>query len=256
LAFLALPLVAQTSYLTALGHWSAATLRTAEATTPAVAAIALVVLVVCAALAVRAARSRIRALRSAFRLAGGLQSAGELAVLDDAARTAFAVPGRPGRIVVTSGMLRELSAPHRRALLAHERSHLRHHHYLHETGVAVATAVNPLLRRLPSAVRLSCERWADEDAAALERRDTTADALVHAALGPLVAVPHGIFAAAATEVEVRVAALRAPVERMHAWRLLLLVAVLAAAVGAALDAAYGTDQLFDLAKAVYRARQR
>jgi hypothetical protein len=43
---------------------------------------------------------------------------------------------------------------------------------------------------------------------------------------------------------------------MHAWRLLLLVAVLAAAVGAALDAAYGTDQLFDLAKAVYRARQR
>ncbi|PYC65838.1 M56 family peptidase, partial [Streptomyces tateyamensis] len=39
-----------------------------------------------------------------------------LAVLDDDRADAYALPGRPGRIVVTAGMLRALPAPERAAL--------------------------------------------------------------------------------------------------------------------------------------------
>ena len=69
-------------------------------------------------------------------------------------------------------MLRSLDGAQRRALLAHERSHPRHRHHLHHTACQFAAAVNPLLRRLPAAVELATERWADEDAAAASSRDT------------------------------------------------------------------------------------
>jgi Zn-dependent protease with chaperone function len=79
---------------------------------------------------------------------------------------AIAVPGRPGHIVTTSGMLRLLDGDERRVLFAHENSHLlRHHHRL----VAVASwagAVNPLLLPMATLVSHLVERWADEDAAA------------------------------------------------------------------------------------------
>ena len=87
-------------------------------------------------------------------------------MLDDPAPRAFAVPGRPGRIAMSTGLLRVLRRDQRRAVLAHERSHLRHRHHLHQTAAVLAAAANPLLYRLPAAVALSVERWADEDAAA------------------------------------------------------------------------------------------
>jgi beta-lactamase regulating signal transducer with metallopeptidase domain len=158
--------------------------------------------------------------------------------------------------VVTTGMLRQLGPAHRRALLAHERSHLRHRHYLYESIATLAAAINPLLWRLPAAIRLSCERWADEDAAALSCRNVTADAVLQAAVGRPASLAHGLFAAAVTDVEVRVAALRAPVQRVRPWCVTALVVVLVTVVGAALAAAYQTDQLFDLAKAAYRAGRR
>jgi len=88
-----------------------------------------------------------------------------LVVLPTDRPTAYAVPGRPGHIVVSAGMLRVLDAGERRVLLAHERSHLRrgHHRYLWVAGISAA--VFPVLRPLRTRVRFAVERWADEDAA-------------------------------------------------------------------------------------------
>ena len=81
------------------------------------------------------------ALRAAHRLAAALSATGgELVVLDDVDHQAYAVPGRPGRIVVSSGLLRALTAAERRGVLAHERAHLRHHHHVHHTAAQLAAA--------------------------------------------------------------------------------------------------------------------
>ncbi|MER7397972.1 M56 family metallopeptidase [Streptomyces sp. NPDC000151] len=96
---------------------------------------------------------------------------------------AFAIPGRPGRIFVTSGMLAGLDADERQVLLAHERGHLRHRHARLRLLVDVAAALNPLLAPVRDAVAFLLERWADEHAADRtgDRRDV-ARALARAAL--------------------------------------------------------------------------
>ena len=77
---------------------------------------------------------------------------------------AFAVPGRPGRVIVSEGMLGSLDSAEQRVLYAHEHSHLRHHHhrFLHVADAAAAAV--PLLAPLNRQVRFATERWADEDA--------------------------------------------------------------------------------------------
>ncbi len=56
-------------------------------------------------------------------------AADDLVVVADDRADSYALPGRPGRIVVTSGMLRTLSAEERAVLLAHERAHVTHSHH-------------------------------------------------------------------------------------------------------------------------------
>ena len=55
---------------------------------------------------------------------------GQVVVTEDDAADAYTLPGWPCRIVITSGMLRALTHPERRALLAHERAHACGAHYL------------------------------------------------------------------------------------------------------------------------------
>lgn len=96
---------------------------------------------------------------------------------------AFAVPGDPGCVVISVGMLRALDGDERRVLFAHEHAHLarRHHRYLAVT--TLATAMVPVLRPLAARVRFATERWADEDAAtAVGDRRLVARALCSAAL--------------------------------------------------------------------------
>jgi beta-lactamase regulating signal transducer with metallopeptidase domain len=161
-------------------------------------------------------------------------------------------PAGPGRIVISSGLLRDLDAGQRRAVLAHERAHLAHRHHLHHTIAHLAAAANPLLYRLPAAVALSTERWADE-AAAKCRRDTVADALIHTALGgtQLLTAP-ALVLAAATEVVARVHAVRGPAPRLALWRVALLFALLVATAAPVLEAAQDTERIFELAQAAYR----
>lgn len=78
---------------------------------------------------------------------------------------ALAVPGRPGGIVLGSGLLAALRPGERAVVIAHERAHLvhRHHRYVHATELLAASI--PVLSPLAQRVRLCTERWADELAA-------------------------------------------------------------------------------------------
>ena len=89
----------------------------------------------------------------------------ELVVHDCDDVYAYAVPGRDPHIVASSAMLRLLNTRQRRALLAHERSHLRHRHDLYLFAGRLSAALNPLLTRHRDDIAYLCERWADEDAA-------------------------------------------------------------------------------------------
>jgi Zn-dependent protease with chaperone function len=130
--------------------------------------------------------SAVRYLRWARKLHGELDGhspeAGVI-VLPGAEPLAVAVPGRGGRIAVSSGMLAALTPPERCALLAHERTHLRCRHHVFLAAVAFAAMLNPLLRPVRSSVVFALERWADE--AAAERvgdRRIVASAVAKAAL--------------------------------------------------------------------------
>lgn len=137
-------------------------------------------------------RREVRAL-AALR---GLPTAGDLIVLADDRLDAYALPGRPGRIVVTSGMLRALPAGERAVLLAHERAHVAHRHDRYSALGEMACALNPLLRGLHDQLGFALERWADEDAAqTVASRPLAARSLARAALagtgrGPVTALAY------------------------------------------------------------------
>jgi Zn-dependent protease with chaperone function len=138
-----------------------------------------------------------------------------LMVLDDDHADAYALPGRPGRIVVTAGMLRALPAPERAALLAHERAHLTSRHHLFLAAAEYAAVLHPALRQLRTPLGYHLERWADEDAArSVGDRAVTARAVGRAALAaartPRRQRPLLAPAAAAGPVPRRVAALLSP----------------------------------------------
>lgn len=153
---------------------------------------------------------RRRATYEALRRLGEPRADGELVVAEASEPYALAVPGRPGRIVVSSGMLLALAADERRALLAHERAHLSANHHLWQTVVDAAAAVNPLLIPVRGAVKFLIERWADEEAAeAVGSRLLVARSLARAALATTAAAP-GRLAFERLAVTSRVAALQAP----------------------------------------------
>lgn len=258
LALLAFAFVAQSPILTARGHWSDAVLRHRDPLSVPVGAVASAAVIVLACLVVRTALRRCAAVLDAHRLARALPHAGtELVVLHTSQPHAFAVPGRPGRIVVSSGLLRALDASQRRALLAHERAHLDHHHHVHHTLAHLAAAMNPMLARLPGAVDRSCERWADEDAAAITPRSTVADALARAAVRARRAGdPAVLLAAAQTAVAERIGALHAPAPRLALWRVTVLSGLLIATAAAVAVAMHDTERLFELAQSAYRTGHR
>lgn len=132
---------------------------------------------------IRVVLHRARDLAQAHLAAAQTRLDDELLVLPDRTPLAYALPGRPGRIVVSAGMLAELAPAERRALLAHERTHLARAHHLLVAAVDILAAVNPLLRPLSSVIRYATERWADESAAqVVGDRRTVATAVGKAAL--------------------------------------------------------------------------
>jgi Zn-dependent protease with chaperone function len=259
LALLTSTLVGQLPVVAQQGHWSDVVLHRADPIWPPLAAAALVALGVLAVRFIVTAGRRFVAVRAAYRLAGTLSPAGsELVVFDEDGHRAYAVPGRPGRIVVSSGLLRTLTAAQRRGVLAHERAHLRQHHHVHHTAAYLAAAANPLSFALPRAVALASERWADESASRACTRADVARALVAAAGRPATGRTSStaVLAMAQTEVVARVQALTRPARPLEVHRLALLLMLLGVIAFSTLHAAADVDHVFDLAQGAYRLGRR
>lgn len=156
-----------------------------------------------------------------------------LVVADWDAPLAAAVPGRPGHLLITTGMLRLLDNDERRVVFAHERAHLTHRHHRLVAAAAAAAALNPLLTGVRNAVSFLVERWADEDAATVvDDRDLVAQAVARAALAATGSGPAAVLGMHGGVAVHRVRALARPAPEPRRGRLVGLVVLSAALVGA------------------------
>ncbi|MFF7976308.1 M48 family metalloprotease [Streptomyces sp. NPDC007905] len=164
------------------------------------AATSVGVLAVCGWTFVRSVLRQTRAFRAARTEAGRGPAAGDLCVVDSPRPDAYALPGRPHRIVVTTAMLRSLDGPEREALFAHERAHNEGGHHYFLAAAELAAHCHPALRPVRETIRLAAERAADEAAAvSVGDRRLTARAIARAALaGQAARSERPDFAAAAT----------------------------------------------------------
>ncbi|MFF4575127.1 M48 family metalloprotease [Streptomyces sp. NPDC001410] len=176
-------------------------------------------LAVCGWTLVRSVLRQTRAFRAARTEAGRGPAAGDLCVVDSPRPDAYALPGRPHRIVVTTAMLRSLDGREREALFAHERAHNDGGHHYFLAAAELAAHCHPALRPVRETIRLAAERAADEAAAAsVGDRRLTARAVARAALaGQAARSERPDFAAAATTGPVprRVQALLAAPRSAH-----------------------------------------
>jgi hypothetical protein len=249
LALLAMTLIGQNPTVAAAGHWSIASLRRADPVRWPVATAALATLAFGVGRFCLVTLRRSRALTAAHRLNRRLADTGtDLVVLSDTTPDAYAVPGRPGRVFVTRGMLTLLTREECDVMLAHERSHLRHHHDWHRTAALIASALNPLLASLPRTQAWVTERWADEDAARGSDREVVASALRRAAAVERPAHRPGVaLAMTADAVDRRVAAMLAEPPRRHPLMLAVTIAILALSVLGTLDGFTDEAHLFHVA---------
>jgi hypothetical protein len=235
--------------LAALLRWRAETPLPLPVPTPisVLAAVALVALAAVAAVDWRRSRQATRDLRNLHATA----PPGELMVVHSPAVLAHALPGTrnsPGRILVSDAMLRTLDPGERRAMLAHERSHLRHRHHRYRGLARLAKRINPVVGPAVGATDFLLERWADEDAArAVGSRRLTARAIARAAVTTPSGAHHSVASFAAQRVAARVDALSPTVAAASSR--LALVLPLALATTAVLSAVAGGHELahlFDL----------
>jgi Zn-dependent protease with chaperone function len=252
LGLLAMTLIGQDGTVASEGHWSIQALRHADPVRLPVALAALALVGVGVARLGWAAVNRSRAMAAAYRLNREVTDTGsDLVVLPDEAPDAYAVPGRPGRIYVTRGMLSLLSRAECDVMFAHERSHLRHHHHWHRSAALVASSLNPLLGSLPRTQIWLTERWADEDAARGNDRVVVASALRNAAAARGGTRPAGALGFTANTVEGRVAALLDDPPRRHPVMLALAAGVLLLSVMGTFDGVTDEAALFHSAVAMH-----
>jgi Zn-dependent protease with chaperone function len=216
LGVLAFTWIGQFPLVAAQGAWSPTALRSDSPVPPGPAIVSGALVGLAALSLMLTSARRVWALLAVHRSCRDLTVVGGLVVLDDDRPDAFTTAQPAGRIIVTTGLLRTLTPQQRRVLLAHETSHLTHHHAWWNLAADLAAAVNPLLRPAARAVATAVERWADEDAArSVGDRRLVAATLVHVAqlqsgfTGPTVAAAGGP-AATGGDVVARVRALLAP----------------------------------------------
>jgi beta-lactamase regulating signal transducer with metallopeptidase domain len=263
LALLVASAAARQPQLAALRHYSQPVLRRGDPTSALIGVAAALGLTAAALAVMITLRRRARALAESYRRAARLaDGGGSIVVVPGPAVEAYALPGSPGRIVVSGRLLQTLDEPGRAALLAHERAHLAGRHHLFTTVAHLAAAANPVLLPLARAVDYTVERCADEHAA----RVTGDRRLVAATIGQvaLLATPQpgraaaaglGMVAAHSRRVSVawagpvprRVAALLAPPPHRRTLLLIAAVVVVLLAGASALEAARDLHALLELA---------
>jgi hypothetical protein len=264
LALLAAWAAAAAPPLATLGDYSAAVASRgdpAPALTGGAAALLLAGAGIATALTLR---RRARALAESYRRAARLQPGRHrVVVVPSPDIEAYALPGWPGRIVVSTGVLAALDEPGQAALLAHEQAHLAGQHHLFTSATRLAAAANPLLIPLVHAVDFTTERWADEFAArATGDRRLVATTIGRVAL--LATTPARAGAAAlgiggqparrvslawAGPVPRRVAALLAPAPPRRTLLLAAAALIIVLAGVSALEAARDLHTLLELARA-------
>lgn len=264
LGLLALAAATRLPLFASLAKLSAQAMSRADPAPVQVGVIAAGLLAAAALSVVRATWLRTSALVAAHREARSLSGDGRLLVIVRNSRAdAYAVPGHPGRIVVTSGMLDSLTEAEGEVLLAHERAHTSARHYLFTAAARLSAAANPLLRPLAAAVSYSVERWADEQAALVTgSRTLAARAIAKAALATAAAQPRGgreahVLAVAGERAEIgrsgsvprRVGALLVPPPPRRLLLLALATAVVAVSGLATLHAAGDLHAMIEFAQA-------
>jgi hypothetical protein len=163
----------------------------------------------------------------------------ELVVLPTPELVAVSVPGVPrGQVVVSEGLVDALEPGELDAVLRHEGAHLDHGHdryLLLATTLEHTFAFFPPLRRSTAALRVTLERWADEEAAGptAESRRLLRNALLDVT-SALVAEPYAAAFTSADTVLERIDALehRAPRPSRLAHGVLYLPGAALAAVSA------------------------
>jgi len=265
LALLAAYAAARLPALAAVGNYSQPVIRRGDPIPVAAGVAAALALTAATTAFAVMVRNRARALGESYRRAAGLQPDGGIVVLPGGSIEAYALPGLPGRIVVSGCLLDRLDSRGRDALVAHEQAHLSERHHLFVAVAMVAAAANPLLLPVRRAVEYTVERWADERAAAAtgDRR------LVARTIGQvaLLARPRpgrrtagvvlGIAGTRARRMSVawagpvprRVAALLAAPPRRRTVLLVACAAIVVLTGGAALEAARDLHALVELAQA-------
>ncbi|HEY2053571.1 MAG TPA: M56 family metallopeptidase [Solirubrobacterales bacterium] len=249
-------LLGQLSDLLGLGHWSSSTLRHHAPAEPGVGALALVGAAASGGVLALVATRRGLEMWRAYRTCDALAGAPRLLVVDDPDAGAVAIPGRPGRIVVSRSLLARLSPFERRVVLAHERAHLAAGHHWHRSVVAVAAAANPLLRPLVGAVGFTTERWADERAAEeIGDRRGAARALARVALltGGAGSGRQPELAIDGRPVAARVSALLGDAPPPRPLLTAATISILLVALVAAMVVERDVEHLFELAGHVHRA---
>jgi Peptidase family M48 len=254
IGLLAMTWIGQNPAIAAEGHWSIIALRRADPVRFPVAIGALAVFATCLVRFIGVCANRARAIMAAYRLNRAISDTGaDLVVLPEERADAYAVPGRPGRIFVTRGMLTLLSREECDVMLAHERSHLRHRHHWHRSAVLVARSLNPLLLALPRTQDWLTERWADEDAARVADRSVVASALGRAAAASSESAslgrphPDGALAMASTAVDSRIAALRGETPRRRPVMVIAVLTILVLSVCGTVDGVTDEAALFHTA---------
>lgn len=242
LALFALKALAQIPAVGDVFGWSARTVYDDTAHVwwvPLFSVVMLAVSVV--AVSVKALRHH-RTLAEARRYSDGTAT---VLMLPDDRPQAFAVPGRPGRIVVTTGMREQLSDNQLDAVIAHERAHLDGGHHRLVALADLAAAAHPALWWVARHVGYLVERAADEQAAlAVGNRRTVAHAIGRASLAAAGTVALGLHAAGrGGVVPQRVASLLDPPQpRASRWRA-VPVLLAASSLVWTLEAAYDLVEL-------------
>jgi Zn-dependent protease with chaperone function len=180
-----------------------------------------------------ASRTRRRQL-DALAVVGRVDERLGVTVVDHSAPAAYCLPGRHGRVVVTTAALAALDEPGLAAVLAHERAHLgQRHHLLRATTEALAAALPyvPVLRGARTEVARLTELAADDAAARRSGRRVVAAALLTlaeaASSAPSAPAPATALAAGGTFAAARARRLIGAERPLSRCRMLLGLAALA-----------------------------
>ena len=147
-------------------------------------------------------------------------------LVDADVAAAYCLPGRHGRIVLTTSAVRALEEDELAAVIAHERAHLRERHHLAVAaahGLAAAFPRVPLFAAAAAEVPRLVELRADDAAACHTDHLSVAGALVTLAG---MRAPQAALAAADSNGAARVTRLLAPVSAIGVARPLALITVI------------------------------